>query len=171
MHHTGAVGCHMGGVCHCFEAKCTGREQYTLDGSRMVPFCGTMLYGSSIAPCGSHVQPDESCHTIWKPYDAVCTIWSWVGAMGLGWELGGHVYIWFYSSTLIATLVTTVAKERRCGACRRLVCTVTVTSNFFMDSIHTAISCCLSLLTATTESAGYNTPIGKSVSTRQDLRL
>jgi hypothetical protein len=57
------------------------------------------------------------------PYgnDAVCTIWSWVGAMGLGQEPGSHLYSWFYSVTLIATLGATVAKEHRCGACRRLV--------------------------------------------------
>jgi hypothetical protein len=41
--------------------------------------------------------------------------------MGLGREPGSHVYIWIYSCTLIATLGATVAKERRCGACRRLV--------------------------------------------------
>jgi hypothetical protein len=55
MHHMGALDCHMGGVCHCIEAKWTGWEQYTLDGSRMVPFGGIMLYGSSISPCESHV--------------------------------------------------------------------------------------------------------------------
>jgi hypothetical protein len=43
--------------------------------------------------------------------------------MGLGREPGSHVYVWFYSGTLIATLGATVAKERRCGACRRLVST------------------------------------------------
>jgi hypothetical protein len=53
MHHMGALGCHMGGVCNRIEAKCNGWEQYTLDGSRMVPFGGLMLYGSSIAPCES----------------------------------------------------------------------------------------------------------------------
>jgi hypothetical protein len=55
MHHMGALGCHMGGGSHCIEVKCTGWEPYTLDGSLMVPLGGLMLYGSSIAPCGSHV--------------------------------------------------------------------------------------------------------------------
>jgi hypothetical protein len=32
--------------------------------------------------------------------------------MGLGWEPGSHVYIWFYSGMLVATLGATVAKER-----------------------------------------------------------
>jgi hypothetical protein len=113
MHHMGALGCLMGGVCHCTEAKFAGWELYTLDGSRMVPFGGLLLYGSSIAPYESHVQPYGSCHAIWKSYDAVCIIWSWVGGMELGREPGSHVYIWCYSRTLIATLGTTVAKERR----------------------------------------------------------
>jgi hypothetical protein len=55
MHHMGALGSHMGDVCHCIEAKCTGWEQYTLDGSRMVPFGGLMLYRSCISPCESRV--------------------------------------------------------------------------------------------------------------------
>jgi hypothetical protein len=36
-------------------------ESSTLDGSRMVPLGGLMLYGSSIAPCGSHVRPYGTC--------------------------------------------------------------------------------------------------------------
>jgi hypothetical protein len=32
--------------------------------------------------------------------------------MGLGWEPGSHVYIWFYSGMHVATLGATVAKER-----------------------------------------------------------
>jgi hypothetical protein len=51
---------------------------------------------------------------MWKPYDAVCTIWSWVGATGLVRELGSHAYIWFYSGTLTvsATLGASIAKQR-----------------------------------------------------------
>ena len=63
-----------------------------------------------------------------------------MGAMGLGRKPGSHVYIWFYSGTLIATLGATVAKERQCGACRWLVLYVFTVVNH-VDSLqyHTQV--------------------------------
>jgi hypothetical protein len=60
-------------------------------------------------PFGSNMMPFAPSGAGWEP-------WGW----GRSLEA---MYIWFYSGTLIATLGPTVAKARRCGACRRLVST------------------------------------------------
>jgi hypothetical protein len=74
--------------------------------------------GAVLAHMGAICNCAGAVCAIWKPRDA---IWNWVGAMRLALELGKHGYIRFYNRALSKTFGSTVAKERRCGACRRFV--------------------------------------------------
>jgi hypothetical protein len=64
---------------------------------------------------GAMCDHTGAAFTIWKPYRAE------------GWDPGASIevtrqgHIGLYSGALRATFGSTVAKERRCGACRRLV--------------------------------------------------
>jgi hypothetical protein len=91
MHHMGALGCHMGGLCHCIEAKCTGWEQCTLDWSHMVPF-GSMgavlphvraMYNrmGAVMPYGSNMMPFAPSGAGWEP-------WGWGGSQEAMYTFG-----------------------------------------------------------------------------------
>jgi hypothetical protein len=106
-----AVCCLMVGDWHCMEAEC---NRWKLYGAVWEPSAVLELY----------------CPT-WEPSanlrELYCAIWNLVGAV--------H---WFYSGVLRTTLGSTVAKERRCGACRRLVCYVKPLHCVTVDSTQVA---------------------------------
>jgi hypothetical protein len=71
--------------------------------------------GAIMPHLGAMCDHTGAAFTIWKSYRAE------------GWDPGASVevtrqgHIGLYSGALRATFGSTVAKERRCGACRRLV--------------------------------------------------
>jgi hypothetical protein len=92
----GALWCHLGALCSM---------------GAVLPHVGAMCDCMGVVtPYGSHMMPFAPSGAGWEP-------WAWGGSRE------AIMYIWFYSSRSIATLGATVAKERRCGACRRLVFT------------------------------------------------
>jgi hypothetical protein len=71
--------------------------------------------GAMFPHLGSMCDHTGAACTIWKPYGAD----RWDPRASV--EVNSHRYIGFYSGAMRATFGSTVAKERRCGACRRLV--------------------------------------------------
>jgi hypothetical protein len=126
MSHVGGVGCEIQGVCPIQElcaviwevygeARCTRLEPCDSVGSHVMLYGGQMLHGSHNAPPGSHVCPYGSCmhHTE--------AIWGTDGLDPVASVEVTRQYIRLYSGSQRPTFGSIVAKERRCGACRRLV--------------------------------------------------
>jgi hypothetical protein len=124
----------MGVIRHERGAVCTIREPWVVMWEAYVIVWKLMPRVRAVCirrePCGAvwesyaiwapYFPAWESCAT---PYDAIYSILNCMGATQLAPRARKQGYIGFYRRGLSATLGATVAKERRCGACRRLVCT------------------------------------------------
>jgi hypothetical protein len=71
--------------------------------------------GAMFPHLGAMCDHTGAACTIWKPYG----VDRWDPRASV--EVKSHGYIGFYSGAMRATFGSTVAKECRCGACRRLV--------------------------------------------------
>jgi hypothetical protein len=127
MSHVGGLGCEIQGVCPIQELcavtviwEGTGKPD-AADWSHVIQL-GAMwccieakCYMGAILPhLGAMCDHTGAACTIWKPY----------GADGLDPVASVEVtrqYIGLCSGSQRATFGSTVAKERRCGACRRLI--------------------------------------------------
>jgi hypothetical protein len=129
MRHVGGVGCEIQDVCTIQELCVVIWEVYGIvwkpvapDWSHVIQLGAMWCYmeakcymGAKLPHLGAMCDHAGAACTIWKPYRAD------------GWDPGASVevtrqgHIGLYSGTLRATFGSTMAKERRCGACRRLV--------------------------------------------------